>query len=138
MGKTERIGLAFPEHIQVFSVADLLDSQDGTAVPIDANGNALTLLRDGWITGLTVALSAPLTGGAVTVKPAINGTEDADAAVVLDATNPQFNYEDFAPKGMTPFNAGDRLSCVYDSNADVEPNTGDLIAAVHFCYDDEM
>lgn len=136
MAKSERIGINKPVCAFTFSVANIADSQDGTAVPVDANGNAVVLPWDGYIVGMSVALNAAITAGIITIKATINGTEDANTAVLLNTTDTQFNSEEWGTLGQTAFTAGQYLGVVYDSDANVEANTVDLVVVVYVVFDD--
>ncbi len=136
MSSDQRIGSAFPVvHYGPFSLANLADSQDGTAIPYDTNGDdTAPMPADGHIVAISARLNAALTAGTITIKPTVDGTEDTDGSTVISGTEQTETESDFV-NGLVEFDEGERLGTVYDSDADVEPNTVDIVVDVYVVFD---
>lgn len=133
--KGVRIGVSFPMANFKFSVANVLASQDGTAVPADANGDTVVMPFDGYIVAMTGRLNAALSAGTVTVKSTVGGTEDATNTLGFSSTA-QSDTVDDGQNGLASFSAGDALGVVYDSDASVSAETTDLVVEVFVIFDD--
>lgn len=137
MATSQRMGLSFPVvHFGPFSLANVADSQDGTAVPYDTNGDDTAPMPfDGRVVGIAGRLNAALTAGTITLKVTVDGTEDATYTCVISGTE-QAEMTSDGINGMTEFTADQRLGIVYDSDANVEPNTADLVVDLYVVFDD--
>jgi len=131
------MGIAFPVcGPYTFEVANIADSQDGTAVPYATNGdNAPNLPFDGRVVAICARLNAAITAGTITIKVTIDGTEDATNTCVIAGTEQYEVTADFL-NGLTEFTAEQYMGVVYDSDGDVEANTVDLVVDVYVVFDD--
>lgn len=138
MANDQRIGISNPVCAFHFALADLADSQDGTNIPVNSDNDEYVMPWNGHIVGISAALNAAMTAGVVTIKPAINGTEDADAQIQLKTGSFQYVSDSWDRVGETDFSAGNRLSVVYDSDGDVEANTVDVVVTVFVVFDEDF
>lgn len=137
MTKTQRMGISFPVVcLGPFQVANIADSQDGTAVPYATNGDSpANMPFAGRVVAICARLNAAITAGTITIKVTVGGTEDATNTCVISGTEQYEVTADFK-NGLTEFDAEDVLGVVYDSDADVEANTVDLVVDVYVVFDD--
>lgn len=137
MTKDQRMGINFPVAGPFkFSVANIADSQDGTAVVYDTQGNTpANMPLAGRVVAICARLNAAISAGTITVKVTIDGTEDTTNTCVISGTEQYEVTADFID-GLTEFDAEAVLGCVYDTDANVEANTVDLVVDVYVAFDD--
>lgn len=123
-----------------FTYTDLPASTANAALQIPTANASPTLgiaglgfvaMRDGRISGISVALSAARIGGTATFTASLNAAQQT-LSVTIDGTNTQFNAATQA-SGDT-FSAGDRLSIRFDTDASWDPTTAEVLAWLELTF----
>jgi len=136
----ERIAVTHPQDHVTFVEADLAVSQDDTplhrvATSITAKIDAVEAVMPwaGSVVGIAYKLAADKTDGALEFHPSINGVAAAFGVVAADDVD---HGSAVQAHGRTRFNAGDRLGCMYSSDADLLPAaSNDVMVDVYVVFD---
>lgn len=121
----ENIGITQPIVAYQFALANIADSQTGTAVPI-AGGvlNTYLMPKAGCIVGYAINYSAALSAGSTDFDLTINGT--STLTIAADTVS----VSKVLTEGQEPFAAGDTLGVTYTTDGNVEANTVDVVVTV--------
>lgn len=127
----EAIAIKHPTIKYSFALANIADSQTGTAVPILGGVlNAHIMPLNGSIVGYAINYSAALSAGSTDFDLLVAGastlTIAADTVSVYKTLN----------EGDEPFAAGQTLSVTYTTDGNVEANTVDVVVDVFVCFRD--
>lgn len=122
----ERIAITHPTIALQFALADLADSQTGTAVPIlGAVVATYKMPCAGYIVGYAINKSASHSAGSLDFDLTVNGTSTLTIAADTASTSALLNAPD------EPFAAGDTIGVTYTSDGDLEANTVDVGVTVY-------
>jgi hypothetical protein len=112
-----------------FMYTDVADSQTNKVTDVlgMAGNTEFTLPYGGSVIGVSVSSNAALAGGTVTVDPTINGTKTGLTAVLDNAHQYNSATQDV---NTDTFAAGNRLGLKVTTDANVDPNTIDLVITV--------
>lgn len=127
----ERMPTSKPFIKYSFALADLADSQTGTAIP--ALGGVVptyVMPLDGCIVGYSINKSASHSAGSLDFDLTVAGT--STLTIAADTTDVYALIE----YGNEPFVAGQALGVTYTSDADLEANTVDVIIDVFVIFND--
>lgn len=127
----ERIAITQPTVKYSFALANIADSQTGTAVPILGGVlNAYIMPLNGSIVGYAINYSASLSAGSTDFDLLVAGsstlTIEADTVSVYK----------IIPEGVEPFAAGQTLAVSYTTDGNVEANTVDVVVDVFVVFKD--
>lgn len=127
----ERIGITHPTQRYSFALANIADSQTGTAVPILGGVlNAYIMPLNGYIVGYAINYSATLSAGSTDFDLLVAGTStltiEADTVSVYKILR--------VPD--EPFAAGQTLAVSYTTDGNVEANTVDVVVDVFVVFRD--
>lgn len=127
----ERIAITRPTIMYSFAIANIADSQTGTAVPILGGVlNNYIMPLNGYIVGYAINYSAALSAGSTDFDLLVNGTStltiEADTVSVYKTL----------PEGNEPFTAGQTLGVSYTTDGNVEANTVDVVVNVFVVFSD--
>lgn len=112
-----------------FALANLADSQTGTAVPIlGAVVNDHVMPLPGCIVGYSINKSASHSAGSLDFDLTVAGT--STLTIEADTTDAYALIE----WGNEPFAAGDALGVTYTSDANLEANTVDVVIDVFVLF----
>lgn len=89
----------------------------------------------GSIVGISVQVEAARTAGTLTIQPSINGTAAA-ASVDIDGTNTQYNTATWR-RGLYPVTAGQRIGCLWSSDASWAAGTTPSAHAIVYVHVEE-
>jgi hypothetical protein len=136
----ERIAVTHPQDHVTFVEADLAVSQDDAALhrvatSITAKIDAVEAVMPwaGSVVGIAYKLAANKTAGALTFNPSINGMAAAFGVVAADDVD---HGSAVQAHGRARFKAGDRLGCMYSSDADLLPAaSNDVMVDVYVVFD---
>ena len=131
----ENIAVSHPVVALTFTGANFAASQDATAVPATANNNTYAFPWSGHVIGLSVDLNDDVTSGTITLKPTVGGTESTEIAVQLDTENTA-QYSGVCGREEIPFAANQQIGVVYDSSADLAPETADGNVVLFVVFDE--
>jgi len=121
-----------------FYVADASgQSQSATAMSGTGEATAADVAQQpcpwaGDIVGISVQVEAARTAGTLTIQPAISGTAAA-AAITIDDDPTQYNYTTWR-RGQYPVTAGQRIGCLWSSDASWAAGTTPSVRAVVFVH----
>lgn len=120
-----------PQHKYEFALANLADSQTGTAVPILGGVlNTYILPKNGFIVGYAITKSAAHSAGSLDFDLVLNST--STLTIAADTTSVYKVLE--VPN--EPFTAGQTLSVTYTSDGNLEANTVDVGVSVFVVFTD--
>ena len=124
-----------------FYVADASgQSQSATAMSATGEATAGDVPQQpcpwaGSIVGLSIQSEAARTAGTLTIQPSINGTAAATSDT-LNATDTQYAYTTWR-RGLYPVTAGQRIGCLWSSDASWAAGTTPSVRAVVFVHVEE-
>lgn len=127
----ERMPTSKPTVKYSFALADLADSQTGTAVPA-LGGVVPTYLMPlaGFVVGYSINKSASHSAGSLDFDITVAGT--STLTIAADTTDVYSLIE----YGAEPFAAGDHLGVTYTSDGDLEANTVDVVVDLFVIFTD--
>lgn len=112
-----------------FALADLADSQTGTAIPaLGAVVPTYVMPLAGCIVGYSINKSASHSAGSLDFDLTVAGT--STLTIAADTTDVYSLIE----YGNEPFAAGDALGVTYTSDGNLEANTVDVIIDVYVLF----
>jgi hypothetical protein len=121
----EAISIKHPIVKYSFALANIQDSQTGTAVPMLGGVlNAYIMPLNGSIVGYAINYSASLSAGSTDFDLLVAGT--STLTIAADTTSTYKLIEE----GVEPFAAGQTLSVSYTTDGNVEANTVDVVVDV--------
>jgi hypothetical protein len=127
----ERIAVAHPMHRYSFAIANIQDSQTGTAVPILGGVvNTHIMPLGGYIVGYAINYSASLSAGSTDFDLLVAGTSTLTIAADTASAYALINVPN------EPFSAGQTLGVSYTTDGDVEANTVDAVVDVFVVFRD--
>lgn len=127
----EHIAISHPTYRYSFALADIQDSQTGTAVPILGGVvNNYIMPLGGYIVGYAINYSASLSAGSTDFDLLVAGT--STLTIAADTTS---TYA-LIPAPNEPFSAGQTLGVSYTTDANVEANTVDVVVDVFVVFRD--
>lgn len=125
----ENIAVMQPIIKYSFALADIADSQTGTAVPILGGAvNRYIMPKAGSIVAYAINYSATLSAGSTDFDLLINGT--STLTIAADTVS----VYKVLTEGVEPFSAGQTLGVSYTTDANVEANTVDVVVDVFVCF----
>lgn len=127
----EAISIKHPIVKYSFALANIADSQTGTAVPILGGVvNNYIMPLNGSIVGYAINYSASLSAGSTDFDLLVNGT--STLTIAADTVS----VYKLIDEGVEPFTAGQTLGVSYTTDANVEANTVDVVVDVFVCLRD--